>query len=131
MMKPVVVTMPHKSVGHARDIMKRNSIQSIPVVNSDNNVVGIITATDLISNLTEGTPVKKIMTKHVYTIPKYEKIHIAARMMRNHHVHHLVVTHEQKVVGVISSYDLLKLVEEHRFEIKNPPTTGRKSTART
>ena len=43
-------------------------------------------------------------------------------MMRNHKIHHLMVTSEQKIVGVISSFDLLKLVEGHRFVMKNPPT---------
>ena len=46
----------------------------------------------------------------------------AARMMRNHKIHHLVVTSEQQVIGMISSYDLLKLVEGRRFEMKNPST---------
>ena len=46
--------------------------------------------------------------------------------MRNHHIHHLVVTHEQKVVGMISAFDLLKLVESHRFVAKNPPTSSKR-----
>ena len=40
-------------------------------------------------------------------------------------IHHAVVTHEKKVVGMISSFDLLKLVEDHRFVMKNPPDAGR------
>ena len=43
-------------------------------------------------------------------------------MMRNHRIHHAVVTDETKVVGVLSSFGLLKLVEEHRWVPKNPPT---------
>jgi hypothetical protein len=38
----------------------------------------------------------------------------------------VVVTHEKKVVGVLSSFDLLKLVEGHRFVAKNPPTESRR-----
>jgi CBS domain-containing protein len=47
---------------------------------------------------------------------------VAARIMRNHKIHHLMVTDEKKLIGIISSFDLLKLVEGHRFEIKNPAT---------
>ena len=46
--------------------------------------------------------------------------------MHNHKIHHLIVTREQKVVGVISAIDLLQLIEEHRFVMKNPPTPKNK-----
>ncbi len=65
------------------------------------------------------------MTKNVLTIPKYSSIHIAARIMRNHNIHHLVVTHEKKIVGVLSSFDLLALLEKHRFVSKNAPTASK------
>jgi len=42
------------------------------------------------------------------------------------------VTREQKVVGVLSAFDLLALVEGRRFVAKNAPTTPvRKETKRT
>ena len=41
--------------------------------------------------------------------------------MRNHRIHHVVVTHEKKVVGILSAFDLLKLVEDHRFVMKSAP----------
>ena len=61
------------------------------------------------------------MSDGVFTVPQYSDVSLAARMMRNHKIHHVVVTHEKLVVGLISSYDLLKLVEDHRFAMKNPP----------
>ncbi|CAN5546300.1 hypothetical protein BH24ACT22_BH24ACT22_08740 [soil metagenome] len=45
--------------------------------------------------------------------------------MRNRRIHHVVVTEEKKVVGVLSSFDLLKLVEQHRFVMKPGPTPSR------
>ena len=41
--------------------------------------------------------------------------------MRKHRVNHVIVTHEKKIVGILSSFDLLQLVEEHRFVMKNAP----------
>ncbi len=70
------------------------------------------------------------MTEKVYTIPMYNDIHHAARLMRNHHVHHVVVTNEKKVVGMLSSFDLLKLVEKHRFEIKSAPSKSTRKKAK-
>ncbi len=51
---------------------------------------------------------------------------IAARIMRNHGIHRVVVTHEHKVVGMLSAFDLLKLVEDHRYVAKNPPTPSKR-----
>jgi CBS domain-containing protein len=124
MTESVVTTEPHRSVDHVRKLMERNRIGSIPVVDSSGEPVGIISATDLVAELKGGSPVSKIMTEKVYTVPRYDDVSTAARIMRNHKIHHLIVTHEHQVVGVISAFDLLKLVEDHRFVAKNPPTAS-------
>ena len=54
-------------------------------------------------------------------MPAYNDVSAAARVMRKHRIHHVVVTHEKSVVGIISSLDLLKLVEGHRFTAKKAP----------
>ena len=127
----VVVAEPHQSVEHVRGMLEKNGISSVPVVDSDGQPVGVVSAGDLARDLKAGSPVSKIMTEKVYTVPQYEDVSIAARVMRNHGIHHLVVTHEQRVVGFLSAFDLLKLVEEHRYVAKNPPTpSSRKSRRR-
>ncbi len=130
MAKSVVTTMPHKSVGHAQSIMLRNKIKSIPIVDSENKIKGIITATDILKDISETTPLSHVMTTKVYTIPAYSDVHIAARVMRNHHINHLIVSDEKKIVGVLSAHDLLRLVEDHRFVMKNPPTPSKKKDHR-
>jgi CBS domain-containing protein len=123
----VVTAQPHQSIEHVRKMLDNNAISAVPVVNTERHPVGIVSATDLAHELTPGAPVSSIMTEKVYTIPQYEDVSIAARVMRNHGIHRVVVTHEQQVVGILSAFDLLKLVEEHRFVAKNAPT---KSTRR-
>lgn len=130
MVKSVVTTRPHKSVGHVKDIMKTNGIQSVPVVGEDDQVLGIVTSTDMLDDTSDNTPVSQVMTKNVYNVPLYSDVHIAARVMRNHKIHHVVVTHEQQLVGILSAFDLLKLVEDHRFVMKNPPTPSKKGKKR-
>ncbi len=130
MIKSVITTMPHKSVGHARSIMTKNKIKSVPVVDSEMNIKGIITASDMLKDLSEATPVSHVMTTKVYTIPAYSDVNIAARVMRNHDINHLVVSDEQKIIGVLSAHDLLRLVEDHRFVMKNPPTATKKKNRR-
>jgi len=130
MVKSVITTMPHKTIGHAQSIMTKNKIKSIPVVDGEMEIKGIITTTDLLDDFSDATPISKVMTTKVYTIPAYSNVNIAARMMRNHNINHLVVSDEQKIVGVLSAHDLLKLVEDHRFIMKNPPTPSKKNNNR-
>ncbi|MGI9200579.1 MAG: CBS domain-containing protein [Woeseiaceae bacterium] len=120
----VLTAQPHQSVEHIRQLLERNRISSVPVVDSDDQPVGVVSNTDLAHDLKAGSPISGIMTEKVYVVPKYEDVSIAARVMRNHKIHHVVVTHEKKVVGILSSFDLLKLVEGHRYVAKNPPTTS-------
>jgi CBS domain-containing protein len=122
----VVTTEPHKSIDHVRGMIGKSKVGAIPVVNTDGEPVGIVSSTDLISELNGSSPISSVMTEKVYTVPKYDDVSIAARVMRNHRIHRVVVTHEKKVVGILSAFDLLKLVEEHRYVAKNPPTSSKR-----
>jgi CBS domain-containing protein len=128
MVSPVMTTTPHQTMGHVKKVMRNNKAGCIPVVNPENEPIGVITTNDLIGDFPEGSPVSAHMTKKVYTVPQYNDVSAAARVMRNHKIHHVIVTHEKKVVGIISSYDLLKLVEDHRFVMKNAPTPSKKKS---
>lgn len=126
MSRSVVTTEPHKSVDHVRSKMEKGRISAIPVVNTDGEPVGIVSSTDLVAELKGSSPISTLMTEKVYTVPQYDDVSIAARVMRNHRIHRVVVTHEKKVVGILSAFDLLKLVEDHRYVAKNPPTRSKR-----
>ena len=126
----VVTAEPHQTVGQITGKMNKSKLHSLPVVSVDNVPVGVVSASDLLAAEKEGTPVSNIMTEKVYTIPEYEDVSVAARIMRNHKIHHLFVTQEQKLVGVISSFDLMKLIEGHRFVMKNAPTAKSKGVGK-
>ena len=125
MTKSVVTTGPDASIESVRDTLQSNKVGSLPVVDGEGQPVGIVSTTDLLPSLDPSSPVSTIMTEKVYTVPGYDDVSIAARIMRNHKVHRVVVTHEQKVVGVISAFDLLELVEGHRWVAKNPPSESK------
>ena len=118
----VITAQPHQTAGQIKEKMTKRSLSNVPVVSPDDAPIGVVSTSDLLAVEKEGAPISNIMTEKVYTIPEYEEVSVAARMMRNHKIHHLIVTQEQKVVGVISSFDLLKLIEGHRFVMKNAAT---------
>ena len=126
----VITTVPHKSVKHVKEIMRTKKIHSVPIIGTEGELLGIVTTKDLIENVSEHTPINRIMSSNIHTIPLYSDISIAARMMRNKKIHHLLVTEEKKLVGIISSFDLLRLIDNHRFVMKNPPTKSKNSSKR-
>jgi CBS domain-containing protein len=130
MTRSVITTQPHQSVEHVRNMLENNSISAVPVVDSDGHPIGIVSLTDLAQELKPGAPISKIMTEKVYTVAQYDDTSIAARVMRNHKIHRVVVTHEQQVVGMLSAFDLLKLVESHRYVAKNAPTPSKRKAAK-
>lgn len=118
----VVMIQPHYTAEQIRQKFSDKKINTAPVVDSEQTPLGIVSSSDLIADIKNNTPASTFMTDSVFTIPEYEGVEVAARMMRNHKIHHLIVTKEKKVIGIISSFDLLKLVENKKFEIKNPST---------
>ena len=122
----VVTAQPHQSVEHVRGMLEKNHIGSVPVVDTNGHPVGVVSLSDLSHDLKPGSPIKTIMTDRVFTVAKYDDVSIAGRVMRNHKIHHVVVTDEGRVIGILSAFDLLKLVENHRFVPKNAPTPSRR-----
>lgn len=126
-----ITAQPHHTVAHVRSMMEKNKIHAIPIADTNGEVAGIVSSKDLAADLRDNVPISHVMTERVYTIPQYNGVHQAARLMRNHHVNHVIVTHEKKIVGILSSFDLLKLVEEHRFTMKpGAPGSAQPSSGR-
>ena len=129
---PVMTITKHETVGHVRHLMAEHHVSALPVVGPDGAPLGIVTATDLLDGHghPDGAPVSQVMSPSTYTVPPREGPHVAARIMRNHHLHHVVVVDDHRVVGMVSSFDLLRLVEEHRYVPKGAPTPPKQPTGR-
>ena len=123
----VITAEPHHTVEHVRGMMERNRIHAVPVVGPNKESVGIVTTADLARRVNDRSPISRIMSQDVTVIPAYNDASVAARIMRKRRIHHVVVTHEKAVVGIISSFDLLKLVESHRYAAKDSAPASKRS----
>ena len=130
MLPTVKVGREDHTVGDTREMMDEQGIHALPVINAEGEPVGIVTSTDVLGDVPAEMPIGEVMTEKVYTVPRYDGVHIAARVMRNHKLHHVVVTEEKKVVGILSTFDMLKLVEDKRFTMKNAPTGSERKGAK-
>ncbi len=115
MVREVVVAGPEDAIGEIRDRMLRLEIHAIPIVDDRRHPVGIVTSSDLVETFAATMPVSRIMTTNIQTVSADTPAHIAARIMRNHRLHHLLVTEGDHLAGILSSFDLLKLVEDRKL----------------
>ena len=130
MVTDVLTGSLHETVGQAKSVLEKHGIHALPILNAESEPIGIVTSSDLIHEKNDATPLSAVMTRKVYTVPQYSDVHLAARVMRNQQTHHVIVTHEKKIVGLLSSFDLLRLVEDHRFIMKQPPSENKRAGAR-
>ena len=109
------------SVLEAKDIMDKNNVARLPVVDKSGSLVGIITSSDLakvspsdattldmfeISNLLSKMKVEKVMIKSVKTCSMNEPVEDAARLMADYKIGCLPVVNEGVLVGIVSATDL-------------------------
>lgn len=59
--------------------------------------------------------VREVMTGRVFTLPPDTDADEAARVMKEHSVHRIVVTEDKRVVGIVSSMDFVRAVAEGRL----------------
>ena len=83
-----------------------------PVLDSTGSLIGVISAWDLLHMQAKGSPGNKpawqACTYKPLTVPPDTPAEDAARLMREAHVHHLLVVSPQgKLLGVVSPLDLL------------------------
>lgn len=111
----IVSVSPNDSVEKAARLMKENNIGSIVIV-SDSKPVGIVTERDLVcralaseSSDPRMMPISKIMTRDLVTISPDDSLTDAAEKMRQYGIRRLIVVSGGKIVGIVTSKDLLQV----------------------
>jgi CBS domain-containing protein len=96
----------------AARIMRDRGIGSLFVTNGK-EIVGILTDTDMVRRVvaagadTNKTTAEQIMSAPILTIEENKTVLDANDLMAQTHIRHLGVTHEGKLVGMISVRDLV------------------------
>lgn len=105
------------------DMMKWRAIRHIPVVDDDYRVVGLVTHRDLLKYsisgfanvgddekeaLNKSIPVASIMKTNIQTIQPKTSLQDAAKMMLKYKFGCLLITENEKLVGIITEADFMK-----------------------
>lgn len=112
MKTPVVFTNPNVKVEFLKDTFSRKGIHAVPVLEADGTIAGIVTSTDLVAVHNASLLVRQIMTPKVHICIRTNRVKDAAKTMTKHDVHHMVVMEDGKIIGMISSMDIVKVYAE-------------------
>ena len=136
----VVCARPEMTVAEVGKLLALRGVSGAPVVDDQGRLLGIVSQNDLVRHSAEpvtaeesgrfyssdpdyrdigalkvdvsDAPVSEVMSKRVHTVSRDTSVAIAANIMRERRIHRLVVTDRTRVVGVITSLDLMRVVEE-------------------
>lgn len=145
MTKEVISVHPDTDILKAHEVISKNSLDGVPVVDEENKLQGILTEYDLIFrdtffhlptfqklfaeikvykkdnpefqediNSLKNLRVKDVMNADPFTLPVDSSIDDVLEAFRNHHrVNPIpVIDSEKHVVGVISRFDVLKVLDK-------------------
>jgi CBS domain-containing protein len=111
-------------------------ISGAPVENIEGEYVGVLSKTDLFHRRVlehlerHGTlddlPVKSIMNSNQpLVVEASTTVEKAAELMLEHHIHRVFITAKGEMIGVVSSYDVLKVVAKAEEQQAVSPEEGR------
>lgn len=123
MTAPVITLKKKDSLDKAEHLFKKHHIRHIPVV-TDNVVVGMLSQTDLLrlsfADFTDNTindsddlvynmfTIKQVMNQKIVTVPSSSSIKEVAEVLATKEFHALPVVDNNKLVGIITTTDLIK-----------------------
>ncbi|MDR0912547.1 MAG: CBS domain-containing protein [Methanobrevibacter sp.] len=118
----VITSSSEEDVVFAFEKLMKKKISSLPVVDDENKIIGIITASDLghnliLDNYNLGTKVKSVMVKEVKTIDIDSTLQDAVNKMgedsnENGIINQLPVVDDGKLLGILSDGDILRALKE-------------------
>jgi CBS domain-containing protein len=139
MTSPAYTIRDGSTVGEAARIMAEKGIGTLPVVDDDSKIVGILSHTDFflspvrypgagghlfdllgsyvspdtieeVSKSVGDRPVKEVMKTPVITIEGDEEVTEVAKKMLGASLNRMPVVHDGRVIGIVARHDFVKLI---------------------
>jgi len=107
----LIAVRPTDRIKRAKDMLLSTGIHALPVLEG-NDVVGIVTSTDLIDDWSDDESISSMMTPAPTLIDREATLTEAAQLMLAERTHHLLASDDREVIGILSTFDLLQVFAE-------------------
>jgi len=117
MQRQVSVVEMDQTVGQVEALFAERKLSWAPVLDPQGEIVGVVSANDLLQFHAQGrdaaaVPVWQLCTYKPITVSADTPLSDVARQMVARHIHHVVVTEQGRVAGVVSSLDFVRSFAE-------------------
>jgi len=122
--KELVTALPTTTIRQAMELLIENKISSLPVVDENQKLVGIISDKDIFKKIykTEGDyrifTVGQLMTTNLIVGLAEDELPYIAGLMTNNRIRHIPIVEQDRIIGIISVGDIVKTQMEH-IKIEN------------
>jgi CBS domain-containing protein len=115
MIKDVITVRESTPLKEVARLFSERKITGAPVVDEQGKLVGVISETDIIRKTTSigawsPSLTGQIMTKPVVTVAPTDTLQRVCELMFNRRIHRVVVAEESKIVGIITTMDILRSI---------------------
>ena len=114
MTKKIISIDESETIKKAASMMNEAGIGSI-IITKDNIPVGILTERDFVTKIASkeislSVPVSQVMTHPLLIIAPNQTVWEVAEIMRNMGIHRVAVQDGDKIIGMVTTTDLVKIV---------------------
>ena len=120
MEKPVLAATPLASLRDVAIQLVTNEFSGMPVAGPDGRVVGVVTESDIVRILIEGKRLEnltagEVMTGPAITVDVGTPVEEVMKKLEDNRIVRVPVTEENKLVGIISRRDVIRIILEPEF----------------
>ncbi len=103
---PVMIS-PNTTIGEMRALKEKHGFSGLPVVDDDDNLVGIITNRDIRFVSDDSILVSEMMTTELVTVPEHVDPEVAKKLLHQHRIEKLLVVDDNgKCAGMMTVRDI-------------------------
>jgi predicted transcriptional regulator len=115
MIKEVLTIKESTPLKEVARLFSERKITGAPVVDENGDLVGVISETDIIrktNSIGAWSPstAGQIMTKPAVTVSPNDTLQRICELMYNRSIHRVVVAEDKKIVGIITTMDILRAI---------------------
>ena len=122
MTRKVISVRSDLPIFEAMEMLTKNAISGMPVVDEENNLKGMLTEKDVLEILIKKDfdardTVDEYMTRNVMSFPETADAVEICRFFMKHAIRRVPIVNDGKLVGIVSRRDIIELILEYKSKL--------------